>query len=446
MLQFDFIWLLLSFLIIALSSLSITKKGRSLLSMSALFFGVTGVAQYMIYGRGLFDPSGKFRHTFVGNPVFIWKLFALFLFLIAFSSLKKYKGKARLIPLFLMVFSGVFLAQTISTYVRYPLSKEISSALSGEAFIATKQITIPGYPNALNPSIIRYKEGYLLSFRTGDVAQSSLKYRHSRVGLVHLNEKFEVCSKPYLINLQTYSDEISFSSEDARLFDFDGKILLIFNDHPNSSPKKSLDCALYFAQLEQQPNGELQPVKRATLLKYEKMGPVEKNWSPLAYQGSLYFIYSGNPHTILEADQATGLCKEVASTSTCISWKYGEMRGSCPAQFLDGSYFTIFHSAKVLPVPFLGTKQRKNYVIGAYLFESGPPFKITKMTEMPIGVVEHYRVNNRRKIVFPGGMVIEGNLIHVVWGKNDKAIYISTLDKEKLLASMSYCPSKSVEE
>ena len=48
------------------------------------------------------------------------------------------------------------------------LDSRLADALSQNSLIRTRQIAIPGYPKAFNPSLILYEDGYLLSFRSGD--------------------------------------------------------------------------------------------------------------------------------------------------------------------------------------------------------------------------------------------------------------------------------------
>ena len=61
------------------------------------------------------------------------------------------------------------------------------------------------------------------------------------------------------------------------------------------------------------------------------------------------------------------------------------------------------------------------------------------MTHRPLGNLTDYTQENSSKVVFPGGMVVRDNLIHVAWGKNDKQIFITTFDRDKLLSSMEPC-------
>jgi predicted GH43/DUF377 family glycosyl hydrolase len=125
---------------------------------------------------------------------------------------------------------------------------------------------------------------------------------------------------------------------------------------------------------------------------------------------------------------------------TTTPWKWGEIRGGAPAAAVDEGLLTFFHSSQELPATsFFGIKTGRNYAMGAYIFEKTYPFTIRKITPTPLGHVEDYVLNNRRKVVFPSGMVIDEEVIHVAWGKNDTNICISTFDKDRLISGMVPC-------
>ena len=370
--------------------------------------------------------------------IFIPILSFLFFGIITRLLAQRYKRNVIVWPI-IGAFLGVSVLYPFRTYKISRLNPELGNNLSNSSIIMSKEIVIPGHPDAYNPSIISYKDGYLLSFRIRyhdipSYIQKVCNVRTSYLGLVKLNRKLEICSEPYLLDIKSYSDHSSSSAQDARLFTFGEKILLFFNDYGITYDR--MCCSLYVAELTEN-NGKLQPEKRATLLSYENMRSTEKNWIPFSSNDKLYLIYSSEPHLILEPNLQTGQCQEIASTATNSPWKWGEIRGGTPAQLIDGNLLTFFHSSqKVRSSTIFGEKGGRNYAMGAYLFENNVPFAINKITSLPLGTLDDYARNNRRKVVFPAGIAIDDNLIHIVWGKNDEGICITSLDKEKLLASM----------
>jgi predicted GH43/DUF377 family glycosyl hydrolase len=328
------------------------------------------------------------------------------------------------------------------TYRVAPLDPSLEASLTNDSIINTTDISIPGYPNAYNPSLIPYEEGYLLSFRVkyydfASYIRKLCNVRTDYLGLVKLNRQLKICGEPYLLDLQSYDDTLSHSAQDARLFKLGQKVLLFFNDYGATRHRSSY--ALYVTELIEK-EGQLQPKQRAKQLKYENMISIEKNWIPFVAAGKLFLIYSGQPHLILEPNLESGTCQRVASTDITTPWKWGEIRGGAPAAAVDEGLLTFFHSSQELPaLSFFGQKTGRNYAMGAYIFENTYPFTIRKITPTPLGQVEDYVKNNRRKVVFPSGMVIDEEVIHVAWGKNDTNICISTFDKEKLISGMIPC-------
>ena len=74
--------------------------------------------------------------------------------------------------------------------------------------------------------------------------------------------------------------------------------------------------------------------------------------------------------------------------------------------------------------------------MGAYTFAKEPLFLIEAITPNPLGNTIDYTEENSSRVIFPGGLVIEEDVIHVAWGKGDRRVLITTFDREKLLASL----------
>src|SRR6185437_14652254 len=94
---------------------------------------------------------------------------------------------------------GILIAAAIFCFVfacdadSVDLEKDIASYILEE-----KQIVIPGYPDAFNPSIVRWCDGrLLLSFRARDPLTNSTHL----MGFAWLNEDFEVIGRPTLLTI-----------------------------------------------------------------------------------------------------------------------------------------------------------------------------------------------------------------------------------------------------
>lgn len=326
------------------------------------------------------------------------------------------------------------------TFLSFNLEAKVSEIdeileqlLSKTGIVNTRQIKIPGYPNAYNPSLIPYKGGYLLSFRVisryPETLKNSFRTDVSFVGIARLDKKFKVAEKTVqLLNIVSYSPKFSLTAEDARLLSVGNRIFIFFNDLPLL--QTSGKYAMYFGELVEA-QGVFALKEPAKFLSYHYAIGIEKNWSPFVSEDRLYVIYSDQPRVILEIDLNTGCCQEVARTTLNWDWNLGKIRGGTPAYLVNDAFLTFFHSS----FPAKISKGRV-YVMGAYTFDKDPPFSVRMMTPRPLGNLTDYTQGNSLKVVFPGGMVVQDHLIHVAWGKSDKQIFITTFDRDKLLASM----------
>ena len=312
-------------------------------------------------------------------------------------------------------------------------------SLSQTAILRTQKVIVPGYPKAFNPSLIAYGEGYLLSFRVRHKVSPKQKPLLSRskdisfVGVVKLDKSFKaVAQSAQLLEITSYSSQLSATAEDARLLNIGGRIYIFFNDLPLSETQGHY--ALYYGELIEK-EGTFVLKEQAKPLNYAQAVPIEKNWSPFTADGKLYLIYSDAPRVILEVDRETGNCSEVARTPSQWRWQWGEIRGGTPALLLaDGYFLTFFHSS--IPVDPFNKKKGRIYVMGAYTFEKNLPFSPLAVTPSPVGQPQDYTKENQHKVVFPGGLVIENDFIYVAWGKNNKQVCLTVFDKKKLLDSM----------
>ena len=312
----------------------------------------------------------------------------------------------------------------------------LEQVLSKTCILTVKQIKIPDYPSAYNPSLIPYKGGYLLSFRY--ISRCPEKFKNnfhtdvSFVGVARLDKNFKVSEKTVqLLNIVSYSSKFSLTAEDARLLNVGNRIFIIFNDLPLL--QTSGKFAMYFGELIEE-QGMFVLKEPAKPLNYLHAIQVEKNWSPFSAGDRLYVIYSDQPRVILEVDLNTGYCQEVTHTTLNWNWNLGEIRGGTPAYLVNDKFLTFFHSCFPAKTP-----KGRAYVMGAYTFDRDPPFSVRTMTPRPLGDLTDYIQDNSSKVVFPGGMVVQDNFIHVAWGKADKQIFITTFDRDKLLASMEPC-------
>ena len=300
----------------------------------------------------------------------------------------------------------------------------------------TKQIEIPGFPLAFNPSILRTKEGLVMVFR---YAPDRRYEWNSYIGVVELNENLELASEPTLLDTRFGNRIIPSQSEDARMILYKDEIYLTYNDSevarwPTDTQSHKRD--MYIAKLvKRDGNWELETATKLFHETDERLW--QKNWIPFIWNQQMLLVYTTTPFEVVRPNLSHGDCRIFSRTMPKIRWDFGEPRGGTPALPIDGKYLSFFHSSK----PMMSKVAKKNYLqhfyMGAYLFDATPPFAISHITPFPILAKEFYTDSEvDKRVVFPGGFVEAGPYFYVIYGKDDREIWIAAVDKKKLLASM----------
>jgi len=298
---------------------------------------------------------------------------------------------------------------------------------------STKRIELKNYPNAHNPSIIKFQDGFLLVSRFIPFQSDSLYI--SYIGVVLLNDSFDVISEPQLLNTRIGNCKTPSQAEDARVFSYRGRLFLIYNDNVDvTEPSLSDRRDMFIAELHH--DGKhfslSLPLK---LIHNEKYHAVlwQKNWIPFEWNKTLLLSYSFNPQEILYPNLFDGICYNFYETSFDFNWSLGRLKGSTPPQLFDGEYLGFFHSGtKGFSSVSLGFEMW-HYFMGAYTFSASPPFNVTKVTPYPIVGDDFYTPSFREKrVIFPGGFVLNESSIFVAYGKDDCEMWIATIDRKAL--------------
>ena len=319
------------------------------------------------------------------------------------------------------------------------LPQELKHLPLGELVLKTKKVTIRNVRAPHNASIIKHGSGYLIFFRY-DVKNK--RDYSSYIGCAELDSNFTQTNKEF-VKIETLNNH----SEDPRVFYMGQEAYLLYvksefkkTIYPPFVSTMNLAC-IDLNNYRIKFKTELDP----------HFNSIEKNWSPFIYtqktgHSHLYFQYSLNPHKILflqdpQVNYLTTLSKDDSTPTS--QWEkagWGVLRGGTPAIKIGNNYLAFFHSS------FLGKEGLIWYSMGAYTFESQPPFRITAISPYPIlfpGIYDSVSLNTaeaRKRVIFPTSFVIEEKngkeLIHLSCGENDSAIKIVTIDKEILLKSL----------
>jgi predicted GH43/DUF377 family glycosyl hydrolase len=300
-----------------------------------------------------------------------------------------------------------------------------------EIVIETKRLNFSDFPDAHNPSILRFGEYYLLCFRyIPNIYQNPWV---SYIILVLLNENLDPISIPQVVSTRTKESKSPSQSEDARLFSYRGRIFLIYNDNIDEvwawGRRDMFITELFY---ENQRFSLSTPLKLIHKEKYF-FQIMQKNWVPFEWNKMLFVTYTVHPHEVLYINLMNGDCYPYYVTSPPIHWHFGSLRGGAPPQLIDGEFLAFFHSASIIASPASLNQQMWHYFMGAYTFSAEPPFEITKITPVPILHDTFYTHSSYyKRVVFPGGFVDAGPVIYVAYGKDDREIWIATIDKVAL--------------
>lgn len=305
--------------------------------------------------------------------------------------------------------------------------------------ISTKRLILKEYPDAFNPSIIRWNEKLLMTFR---IIPNPLFSFNSKIGIVELDENFEPISAPQLINTRDMLSIVPSRAEDARLIVIDQKLYMIYSDNTNDYISKE-GFRVYISEIDYV--NDQYVIKHSDCLKhFEGATPLlrEKNWVPFDYQGTLFLAYSLMPHKIFQPILGSENCETIATTTSNISWEYGELRGGTPALLVRDQYLSFFHSSTNMLTAHSNHRVIAHYFMGAYTFSKEPPFEIQAISQKPIIGKNFYKGEYYKpywksvRCVFPCGILIEDPFVYITYGRQDHEIWIATIDLNALLESL----------
>jgi predicted GH43/DUF377 family glycosyl hydrolase len=303
--------------------------------------------------------------------------------------------------------------------------------------LETKRIEIPGFPHAFNPSIVRWRGSFLMSFRIYNPINGFSNY----IGLVRLDEDFNIIGSPKVLRTRVYDPFIPYKRQDPRLITIGERLYIVYNDILEGKLNPEIR-RMHIAEVHFDGVKFFTDVPEClSSFDGERKERWEKNWVPFEYDGNLLLAYSIVPHVILNPHLGTGNCETVAATRSAVEWKWGTPRGGTCA-FVDGDkYLAFFHSSILMATKHSQGKTVRHYFVGAYTFDLHPPFAITAISPEPIigknfynGLA--YKTWQPLHVVFPGGFVFDDNHVWVVYGRQDHETWVAKLDKKALLNSL----------
>lgn len=310
---------------------------------------------------------------------------------------------------------------------------------TSEFVLETKKLEIPGYPNAFNPSITRWGDEYLLSFRI--IPDRKNKY-DTRIGVVRLDANFKAIGDAQILQTRQPEELGIPRGEDGRLIWIGPTLYLVYSDCPDLKMSRG-GFRMHLAKLIfEEETFRLERSDRITQYEGADSRIREKSWTPFDFGGELFLAYSQMPHRIFRPLLGTGSCETISTTFGDLAWDWGVLRGGTAAQLEGDEYLSFFHSTITMASEQSGGEKMPHYFMGAYTFSRMPPFQITKMSPEPIFAPTFYAGEMYQpyhvpiRCIFPCGFVSDEQFIWVVYGRQDHESWVIKMDKAALLASL----------
>lgn len=275
--------------------------------------------------------------------------------------------------------------------------------------------------NHFNPSWIEFEGKRIMVYRMECVPFCT----HTRLGICEIDDNFQVIQGTNKL-LELHSELRGFAKgyhvEDPRLFIHNNTLYLSYTDgyqmaQATIDPASLTATESYYIK---------KPVKDRT----------EKNWTFFSHQKDLLSVYTICPHVVFKMNGQN--FSTAYETEWSHSWRWGELRGGTSPVLTDKGWLSFFHSA-------VDDKGGRQYFTGAYLFEKEPPFAPIAITKHPLLSGEMIpreipRLSSKIFVVFPGGVIRDGDGWQVSFGYNDyqcRYLRISDelLEKELILVT-----------
>lgn len=277
------------------------------------------------------------------------------------------------------------------------------------------------YWNTLNPSIIKYKNYYIINCRMVNYSMDNGLYIihdkdsivKTRNILLFLDNNFKFIKQNEMIcNLKIIKNYNIQGLEDCRLCLNNNTIYYsctTFENHQYNLPKISIGT-YNIDDIIELPNDKEFYVDSPTAFKGPFENRCEKNWLPFIYNDNIAVIYNYNPYDIYSLNIEDGTMTRIDELSYETN-KFSGFRGNAgPIAFKDG-YLIIIH--EVVSVPY---KDRyiRNYI-----------HRFVKLNNnYKIHSVSYPFYFDNIGIEYCTGMIIDGNEAILSVGIEDKEAYL----------------------
>jgi predicted GH43/DUF377 family glycosyl hydrolase len=302
-----------------------------------------------------------------------------------------------------------------------------------------KLLKIPGLSKAAyNPAILAVSDGYIMAFRIDNFIKfynPSERYHNytSDIAMVKLDMNFKIVGKYTLISNHINGCPNRCSVEDPRLIAVNDKIYMVYNRGEAIATKDiQSNRKMYLSEIQYDTN-EFSIVNTIALISPFQFRTVERNWVPFVKEKELYLIYSTEPNlVVIKPNLETGISEVVSDAYFDSKSNFGQIKGGTPlVEISSNKYLGFFHSN------IDNGKKRIYYIIPSILDVSDNKYRFTSILRYPL-FLDLYSFPDEMlvSLLFPSGLIIEGNDLVLSLGKNDGEILLMRLDKKHLFKEL----------
>lgn len=300
------------------------------------------------------------------------------------------------------------------------------------------QIKVPGYPDAFNPSLVRWHDGRLLmSFR----ARNPLTQEANLIGFVWLDESFKPQDKATLLTVIGGLRLKKTREQDPKLVKVDDRYYLVYNNIYKDDDVEARRMVVAELNYDGCNFSIIDPQYLFRFQGDKQNEWREKGWTPFDFKGTLLLSYSLNPHRVLRPLLYSDECETIAETAFRSNWDWGNPRGGTPFLRDGDHYFGFFHSYANIKTEQSKGEKISHYFMGAFMFDAQIPFAMTHISPEPLVGSTFYNAPEYPtwkplKVIFPGGFIFDEKHVWVVYGRQDFESWVVKMDKIALIDSL----------
>ncbi|MFM6981613.1 MAG: polysaccharide pyruvyl transferase family protein [Microbacteriaceae bacterium] len=295
--------------------------------------------------------------------------------------------------------------------------------------------------HTFNPALIANGDGFVMAYRF--VSNSDLI---RRIAMCRLDADMNVIPGSAV----DFSDLIEFADPaadersrewfaDPRLFQLLGKTWMVWNDGNRSDGNHQF-------MVEVTVDGALAPAAAAREITIKDgRRKNEKNWAFFEADGKVWVVYSITPHQILSADLTSSDTRVICQSEVAVEWNarysetFGALRGGAQPVRVGDRFINLVHSSFNMP-------DGREYVAAVYEFAAKFPFAPVRELPVPVklntpkpaadAVVENSLNPTTSHVVYPTGLVINGDKVNISAGVNDSDLSVIAGTLSDLTAGM----------